>query len=103
VTLAADPDDLFSWKPPIRLGSVADGITFDTRRDGKRLNDQMRRVFEIVRDGKWHTLHELHAITGYPEASISARLRDMRKPKILGATVEREYLGSGLWQYRVTL
>lgn len=96
--------DLFSWTPPLpKLGTVADGVAFDARRDGKRLNDQMRAVWEIVRDEQWYTLHQLHGLTGYPEASISARLRDLRKPEIMGCTVEREYLSNGLWRYRVVL
>lgn len=77
------------------------GVTFDHDRDGARLNKQARAVFREMSDGKWHTLIDLADATGYPEASISARLRDFRKPKFGAHTVEREYLGGGLWMYRL--
>jgi len=52
-------------------------------------------------DGQWRTLGELSALTGDPEASISARLRDLRKPRFGGLTVERKYIRRGLFAYRV--
>jgi hypothetical protein len=54
-----------------------DGATFDRKLDGKRLNEQTRRVFERMKDGTWRTLREIAAATGDPEASVSARLRDL--------------------------
>lgn len=93
--------DLLNWTP--RLGTVADGETFEVGRDGKRLNDQLLRVFKAMRDGDWHTLYELHELTGDPEQSISARLRDLRKPKILGAVVDREHVANGVFRYRLDL
>ena len=79
-----------------------DGETFDPQRDGTRLQIQFERVRSIVLDGQWHTLPELHEATGFPEASISARLRDLRKKKFGGYEVERDYVGDGLWRYRVS-
>ena len=38
---------------------------------------------------------------GSPEASVSARLRDLRKPAFGGHTVERQYVERGLFRYRV--
>jgi predicted transcriptional regulator len=40
---------------------------------------QARRVIGCMADGAWRTLAEISAATGDPEASVSARLRDMRK------------------------
>lgn len=77
------------------------GVTFDAKRDGDRLNRQARAVYAILTDHRWHTLAELEAVTGYPQASISARIRDLRKPKFGGHTVSRSYLGEGLWHYRL--
>ncbi len=57
------------------------GKTFDKKLDGKRLSNQRKRVFEVMRDGVWRTLRELADITVDPEASVSARLRDFRKEK----------------------
>lgn len=78
------------------------GVTFDEDRDGDRLNKQARAVWRVMRDGNWHTLEEIERVTGHPQASVSARLRDFRKPKFGGHTVERHNLGHGLWIYRVT-
>jgi hypothetical protein len=78
-----------------------DGATFDETRDTDRLNAQARRVFTAMADGQWHTLADLETRLGDPQASISARLRDLRKPRFGSHIVEREYAGAGLWRYRM--
>jgi hypothetical protein len=78
-----------------------DGGTYLRQRDHVRLAKQAQAIWDILADGRWHTLAELRERTGYPEASISARLRDLRKPKFGGWTVEHENTGRGLWRYRV--
>lgn len=83
--------------------AMPDGATYDHARDGKRLAAQHDRIFEVMRDGRFRTLQAIAAATGDPEASISARLRDLRKPKFGAHTVKREYLGNGLFQYRLLL
>lgn len=77
------------------------GATFDAERDENRLTRQKRDVWLFMKDGEWHTLPEISEATGHPEASISARLRDFRKPKFGSHTVQREYVERGLWQYRL--
>ena len=78
-------------------------MTFDgdtiTPDDFPRLNRQLRVVYEVMRDGYWHSLKSLARETGEPEASISARLRDLRKPKFGGFTVVRENQGNGFYLY----
>jgi len=78
-----------------------DGPTYDDTRDGDRLRAQLLRVRALMRDHQWRTLAEIAAATNDPEASVSARLRDLRKPKFGGWHVERQYLHDGLWQYRL--
>lgn len=78
-----------------------DGATFDAVFDFDRLNAQAKRVFRVMADGEWRTLRELAGATGDPEASVSARLRDLRKPRFGGLTVERRRRGRGLWEYRI--
>lgn len=79
-----------------------DGPTFDKERDGARLTSQLDHVREIMRDGKWRTLAEIHSlIPKSSEAGISARLRDLRKARHGSWKVERRNVGGGLWQYRV--
>ena len=77
------------------------GSTYNAPRDEARLTGQWLAVFDFMRHGKWHTLAEISTATGYPEASISARLRDFRKPRFGGHTVDREYVSAGLYRYRL--
>ncbi len=78
-----------------------DGETYDRARDHQRLTGEMAVVFRLMEDGDWRTLHEISAQTLAPEASVSARLRDLRKAKFGGHTVERRYVTAGLWEYRL--
>jgi hypothetical protein len=77
---------------------VFGGSTFEPSRDFERLTLQGQRVAQVMENGNWLTLSEIARRTGDPEASISARLRDLRK---IGRTVEREYVERGLWRYRL--
>lgn len=84
------------------LAGRRDGRTFDPFTDTQRLNDQMRRVFEVMRDSSWRTLREIADLTGDPEASVSARLRDLRKPRFGSLVVSRRRRnGKGLHEYCV--
>ena len=78
-----------------------DGATYDRERDGERLGRQLAAVRQLMQDGLWRTLAEIADHTGEPEASISSRLRDLRKPKFGCYQVEREYVRRGVWKYRV--
>jgi hypothetical protein len=78
-----------------------DGATFQLELDGDRLGEQARRVWDAMSNGAWWTLHELAAHTGDPEASVSARIRDLRKYKFGGWTVARERIAGGRHRYRL--
>lgn len=79
-----------------------DGRTLDSAKDTARLSEQMRRVFKLMCDGQWRTLGQISNLTHAPEASISARLRDLRKPRFGGHTVLRRRYGEhGLHQYKL--
>jgi len=78
-----------------------DGETYDPSRDKLRLNAQTQRVYDVMRRGEWLTLHEISTATGDPEASVSARLRDLRKERFGGYKIERRRRGGGLWEYRL--
>jgi len=75
--------------------------TFDAQRDGPRLASQLDRVTSLMRDGRWRTLGEIAQSVEGSEPAVSARLRDLRKPRFGGWTVERRYVAGGLWEYRV--
>jgi len=78
------------------------GETFDAEVDGARLGAQMRAVRDLMADGRWRTLRQISRAVQHPEASVSARLRDLRRA---GWTVDRRSRGErtrGLWEYRAT-
>jgi hypothetical protein len=77
------------------------GTTFDPARDEARLNEQCIRVYRLMKDSEWRTLYEISAVTADPVQSISARLRDLRKPKFGGFEVERQRRSGGTWEYRL--
>ena len=78
-----------------------DGSDYIPDRDDARLSGQILRVWECMKDAKWRTLREISNITGDPEASISAQLRHLRKPRFGGHNVEKEYISSGLYRYKL--
>ena len=78
-----------------------DGATYDHERDGSRLTSQLERVRALMSDGEWRDLETIRIRCGGTTASVSARLRDIRKPKFYGATIERRYVSYGFWEYRM--
>ena len=75
-----------------------------THPDMVRLGRQLTAVTRVMASGEWLTLAELSEASGAPEASASARLRDLRRPRWGGHTVERRRRhgeGTGLWEYRL--
>ena len=96
---------LFAPAPPVTATHrpAHDGRTYDAAQDHARLNAQTLRVWTVLQAGAWWTLAELSAQTGDPEASVSARLRDLRKPKFGGHHIERARVATmaGLFMYRL--
>lgn len=81
-----------------------DGDTFDPEKDGERLLKQLVAVREFMADERWHSLAEISAGVDAPEASVSARLRDLRKLKFGAWRVNRRSRGdrrSGLYEYQM--
>ena len=65
---------------------------------------QIRRVRNLMLDGRWRTLWDIQDEIGSPrasETSISARLRDLRKSEHGGYAVERRLIRPGTYEYRV--
>lgn len=77
------------------------GETISHDRDTARLAAQYDQVFGLMCDGQWRTLQQISDATGAPPASVSARLRDMRKRRFGAHLVQREHINRGLWRYRV--
>jgi hypothetical protein len=62
---------------------------------------QLEAVWQIMCDRDWHTLAEIAERASCPQASASARLRDLRKTQFGGRSIEREYAERGQFRYRV--
>ena len=77
------------------------GADYDQDRDAARLSAQMDRVWACISDLKPRTLRQIAEATGDPEASISAQLRHLRKPRFGGHNIVKEHIGSGLYLYRL--
>ena len=99
-------------------------MRMELQRKVKRVRVRVRTQRDVVRDvvrdvmlsanecGAWLTLAELGAMTRYPETSISAQLRHLKKPQFGNFEMEkrpRAGLGAELanghgveWEYRVT-
>lgn len=80
------------------------GSDYEPAKDHARLWGQVLRIFEAMRDGIWRTLPEIRALTGDPEASISAQLRHLRKDRFGAHTVDKRRRGdesAGLWEYQL--
>ena len=63
------------------------------QRHAARLRTQMQVIRDVMLSASecdtWLTLHEIAALTRYGEASISAQLRHLRKPRFGGHRVEK--------------
>lgn len=72
--------------------------------DDPRLSTQLGKVYAVMLDGDWHSLSGLEMAIGLTatQTAISARLRDLRKPRFGGNTIERHRGDDGLWFYKMT-
>lgn len=82
------------------------GHSFIEKIDGKRIRKQIDTIRELMLDGEWRTLREIALITDYPEASISADLRHLRKeafwpPEGKYVVTRNRRHGAGTWEYMV--
>ena len=85
--------------------------TFDgpglEQEDHPRLTSQLAQVYALMKDGLWRTPREIMRQVDGGEASITARLRDLRKDKFrkLYPNIEvhrrRKLGGNGEHEYRV--
>ena len=80
-----------------------DGADLIPSRDYDRMKGQILRVFNLIKDGKWRTLEEISNATGDPHASVSTRLRDFRKKRFGGFTINKKYIKNGLYKYSMDI
>lgn len=60
-----------------------------TPADQVRLTGQLARIYAVLTQGGLWTVASLARVTGFPEPSISAQLRNLRKPRFGGHDVQR--------------
>ena len=85
-------------------GSHFDGPDYSAELDHSRLTGQIERVYNAMASHEWLTLDEIHSRTGDPQASISAQLRHLRKPRFGGLTINKRRRGeatNGLYEYQL--
>jgi len=87
-----------TFQEPLRF----DGADYVSKRDDVRLTGQLLRVWNVVCDEQWYSLKEISERTGDPEASVSAQLRHLRKPRFGAHLVERLHITRGFYKYRLT-
>lgn len=80
------------------------GPSYDPKFDQARLTGQIRRIYNVMLDEQWWTLAEIAQTTNDPQASISAQLRHLRKPRFGGHTINKRRRGApgkGWWEYQL--
>lgn len=87
----------------METAKVFNGSDYNHARDSKRLTKQYDEVFNLMKDGLYRTLYEIERELGYPQSSISAQLRHMRKERFGSHTINKQYLGDGLYKYQLIL
>jgi len=79
------------------------GRSYVAKQDNKRLTHQIKDVFNVLKDGRPHTINEIHSKTGHLHESIGAQIRNLRKPENGGFEIPREYIkGTKLSQYQLS-
>jgi hypothetical protein len=77
------------------------GSDYDHSRDSERLGNQLQKIYNLMVDGTFRILAQIEQDTGEPQASISAQMRHLRKPRFGSHTVNKKYLGDGLYIYQL--
>lgn len=79
------------------------GPCYDPAVDKNRLENQLKKVYALMIDGNWRSLAEISKIIEEPEASVSAQLRHLRKPRFGSYVINkrRRFDGYGLWEYQL--
>lgn len=93
----------YSKAVPKEASMYFDGATYNHARDSSRLGDQMAAVFDLMKDGQWRTLQVISIAVDAPESSVSARLRDLRKPRFGAHQVDRKYVFKGCFVYQLVV
>lgn len=77
------------------------GDDYVDTRDRGRLGKQLQRVYDVMKDGQWHPIHDVAERTGGPVQSIARQIRWLRSERFGGHTINRRHVGGGLYEYRL--
>jgi len=80
---------------------IISGPNYADPSENARLTTQLNTIFNFMRDSNWRTLRQIAEQTGYPESSISAQLRHLRKPSCGSHEVNKRHIKNGLYEYQV--
>lgn len=75
--------------------------------DHDRLSKQIERIYDLMKDGNYRTLFHIKNIlelrygTPFPESSISAQLRNLKKVRFGGYVLNKKRISGGLWEYQI--
>jgi hypothetical protein len=103
----ASTSPLFDLGAPDPVTKIFSGADYQQERDGQRLATQIGCILVVVMDGNWRTvtklaveLRRLYPAIQFPENSVQAQLRNLRK---LGYKVERRNVAERgvCYEYRV--
>ena len=84
---------------------VFDGPDLTTQ-DNQRLTTQYNKIFNYMSDGRYRTLYQIAKDLNYPESSVSAQLRHMRKPRFGSHTINRKRIetpNGGVYEYQLII
>ena len=94
-------NDLFT-----SAGLIFNGSDYVPEFDQNRLTGQIRRIYTLMKDGRFRTLSEIEAATGDPQASISAQIRHLKKERFGSHVVNKRRRGDptqGLFEYQLNI
>lgn len=79
-----------------------DGADYKHDRDSGRLLTQRDQIRLYMEKRDYVTLQEIADATGHPHSSVSAQLRNLRKERFGGYTVDRKHISNGLYAYKLS-
>src|SRR5688572_12420258 len=98
--------NLFDQKP--KRKRKFHGADFVESRDQSRLERQIDRIFNVMKDGVWRSVDEIAELTkdettgfAYKATSISAQLRNLKKPENGSHTLNRRHEGNGFYRFQI--
>jgi len=89
-------------KGRLKENSHFHGHTYDKNRDHVRLTKKIKELYDLMKDGTWRTVAEIHEILGHKHSTIDANLRNLRREdKGYHQTPGRKRNGIGDFEYKL--